>query len=280
MVRRWSFEVLGTAALVAVVALAASPVAAQTAARGQTLPRTADGKPDLSGLWQVRNTAWADLEDHPARLGDGNSARTFVPAGLSVVEGGTTPYTQAGLAKKKENQAKQVELDPMSRCYLPGPVRLMYLPLPFEIFQTPKYIAIVSEYTHSWRFVYTDGSTHLEGIDFWMGDSRGRWEGDTLVIDVRNLNGKAWLDMSGNHFSPEARIQERLRLLDANTLQYEATITDPKVFTRPWTMHMPIYRLQPAERDRLIEYECAVLQAEADGTFVDLPEDPSVVRPD
>lgn len=279
MASRWAFHVVSTAAVVAMVGLVAHPVAAQAPAGGQGVSRTADGKADLSGIWQVRNTAWGDLEDHSARLGDGNSARTFVPAGLSVVEGGTIPYNAAGLAKKKENTAKQAELDPMSKCYMPGPTRLIYLPLPFQIFQTPKYLAIVSEYTHSWRIIYTDGSTHLEGIEFWMGDSRGRWEGDTLVVDVRNLNDKTWFDMAGNHHSADVRIEERFRRVDANTLQYEATITDPKIFTRPWKISMPIYRLQPTERDRILEYECAVLLEEAAGTFIDLPEDPSVARP-
>jgi hypothetical protein len=254
------------------------PAAAQAPAGGQGVARTADGKPDLSGIWQVRNTAWGDLEDHPARLGDGNSARTFVPAGLSVVEGGTIPYNAAGLAKKKENMAKQADLDPLGKCYMPGPMRLMYLQLPFQIFQTPKYIAVVSEYSHSWRVIYTDGSTHLEGIEFWMGDSRARWEGDTLVVDVRNLNDKTWFDMAGNHHSADVHITERITRMNANVLQYEATVEDPKVFTRPWKVSMPIYRVQPTERDRILEYECAVLQEEAAGTFVDLPEDPSVQR--
>lgn len=277
MCRRDAVLVLSTAAVVTVLSLASVPVATQAPA-AQAVSRAADGKPDLSGIWQVRNTAWGDLEDHPARLGDGNSARTFVPAGLSVVEGGTIPYTAAGLAKKKENMAKQAELDPMARCYMPGPMRLMYLPLPFQIVHTPKYVGIVSEYSHSWRIIYTDGSTHLEGIEFWMGDSRGRWDGDALVVDVRNLNDKTWFDMAGNHHSAEVHITERLTRASADVLRYEATVEDPKVFTRPWKVSMPIYRVAPAERDRILEYECAVLQEEAAGTFVDLPEDPSVTR--
>jgi hypothetical protein len=258
-------------------ALVLTPATA-SAQGGPGVPRTPDGKPDLQGIWQVRNTAWANILDHGATLGDANSARTGIMGGLSVVEGGEIPYLPAALKKMQENRANAATLDPVSKCYMPGTPRVMYLPFPFQIFQTPKYIAITSEYSHTYRVIYTDGSKHIEGIEFWMGDSRGRWEGDTLVVDVRNFNDRTWFDMAGNHHSEALRLVERFTRTDADTLMYEVTVEDPKTFSRPWKMSMPIYRHKPAERDRLLEYECAVLLEEAAGTFIDLPEDPGVRR--
>jgi hypothetical protein len=264
---------LASAVVMAVAALA--PVIAAAQARSG-VPRAADGKPDLQGIWQVRNTAWADLLDHPATLGDGHSARTGIMGGLSVVEGGEIPYLPEARKTMEMNRASGATLDPVSKCYMPGTPRVMYLPFPFQIFQTSKYIAIVSEYSHTYRIIYTDGSKHIDGIEFWMGDSRGHWEGDTLVVDVTNHNDKTWFDMAGNHHSEALHLVERLTRTDADTLMYEVMVEDPKTYSRPWKMRMPIYRHRPAERDRLLEYECGVLLEEAAGSFVDLPEAPSV----
>jgi len=238
-------------------------------------PKTPDGQPNLQGIWEVRNTANADLEDHGPRLiGDHKSARAFVAAGLSVVEGKTIPYRPEALAKRKENATKQETADPMSQCYMAGVPRMMYLPLPFQIFQNKNYVSIISEYTHNYRIIYVNGSKHVEGIEFWMGDSRGHWEGNTLVVDVIGFTDRTWLDMAGNYHSPDMHVVERFTPIDADTLQYEATIEDPTVYTRPWKISMPIYRVKPAERTSILEYECANLQEEAAGTWVDPPEEP------
>ena len=244
-----------------------------------TPPRLPDGSPDFNGIWQVRNSAYADLEDHPARLlGDHKSARLFVPAGLSVVEGRQIPYQPSALAKRQENAAKQELLDPMARCAMAGVPRAMYLNLPFEIAQTSKFIGIISEYSHSERIVHMDGSKHPEGIEFWMGDSRGRWDGATLVIDSSNFNDKTWFDMSGNFHSNALHVVERLTLLDADTLQYEATIEDGNVFTRPWKISMPVYRVQAAERPELLEDECVGMLMEDAGIMVNPSEEPPVKK--
>ena len=238
-------------------------------------PRLPDGKPDLNGIWQARNTAYADLEDHPARLlGDRRSARLFVPAGLSVVEGRRIPYQTAALAKRRENAAKQEMADPMARCAMAGVPRSMYLQLPFEIAQTAQVIGIISEYSHSERIVAMDGTRHPERINFWMGDSRGHWEGTTLVIDVTNFNDNTWLDMAGNFHSDALHVVERLTMIDADTLQYEATMDDPKVFTRPWKISMPIYRVKPAERPELFEDECVGMLLEGEGIMINPSEEP------
>jgi hypothetical protein len=128
------------------------------------------------------------------------------------------------------------------------------------------------------RLIYTNGTSHPQGLEFWMGDSRGRWEDDTLVVDVTNFTGNTWLDMSGNYHSEGLRVTERLTMVDANTLSYEATLDDPKTFLRPWTIAMPLYRVAASERPELLEYECANLLAESEGLQVDPSEDPGTQK--
>src|ERR1700688_396864 len=156
----------------------------------QSLLRTADGKPNLQGVWQVRNRASYDLQDHAARQG--------MLAGRSVVEGGEIPYQPWAAAKKEENYKNRKTSDPLSKCYMPGVPRIMYMEFPFHIFQTRDQVAILFEWSQVFRLIYTNGSAAPAGIDFWMGDSRGHWDGDTLVATVTNHNDKTWFDMAGN----------------------------------------------------------------------------------
>lgn len=213
------------------------------------LPRTADGKPDLNGIWQALNTAAWDIQDHSAQLG--------VPAGQGVVEGNEIPYQPWAVAKKKENAANRLDRDPEAKCFLPGVPRATYMPFPFEIAQSSDHVAFLYEYAHGTRIVYMDGSERPEGLEFWMGDSRGRWEGDTLVVDVRSFNDQTWFDRAGNFHSEALRVVERYTLTDRNHINYEATIEDPKVFTRPWKMSMPLYRRQEKNIE-LLEYDCVI----------------------
>ena len=231
-------------AATAVLSLASVPVAGQAPA---ALRRTADGKPDLSGVWQVVNTAAWDLQAHPAQ--------TDLPAGLGVVEGNEIPYQPWAAAKKQENFANRATADPESKCYLPGVPRITYMPYPFQIFQNPKHIAITYEYVHAVRRVYMD-TPHPEGpIEWFMGDSRGKWDGDTLVVDVTYFTDQTWLDRAGNFHSEALHVIERYTPVSANHINYEVTVEDPKVFTRPWKMSMPLYRrLEPNIRP--LEYEC------------------------
>ena len=229
---------------------------AQTAT-APSIPRMADGRPNLQGIWQVRNRAAYDLQDHVARHG--------MPAGRGVVEGGEIPYQPWAAAKKAENFANRATADPLAHCYLPGVPRIMYMEWPFQIFQTSTHLALTFEWTQVHRLIYTNGSKPAGGIEFWMGDSRGRWEGDTLVVEVTNHNDRTWFDMSGNFHSEALKVVERYRLLDADTLQYEATIEDPKVFTRPWKISMPLHRHK--DMVRLLEYQCQAEKEEASGDF-------------
>jgi hypothetical protein len=143
-----------------------------------------------------------------------------------------------------------------TNCYLPGVPRATYMPFPFEIIQTPNYMAISYEFAHALRSIALDGSSHPEGLPgAWMGDSRGRWEGNTLVVDVRNFNDETWFDRAGNFHSDELHVVERYTLTDSDHILYEATIEDPKVFTRPWKISMPLYR-RVEKNAKLLEYEC------------------------
>jgi hypothetical protein len=232
------------AVLAASSMLAGAVVAAQI---GQVpayrAPRTGDGKPNLNGIWQAINTANFDIEAHstgpsPVREMGGIGV---VPGGLGVVEGGPVPYTPEALAKKKENYAKRMELDPEVKCYLPGVPRATYMPYPFQVIQSPKHIMLVHEFAGALRTIYMDN--HVEApADSWMGWSNGRWEGETLVVDTKGFNDLSWFDRAGNFHSEALHVVERFTARSADTLNYEVTIEDPNVFTRPWKMSMPLYR--------------------------------------
>jgi len=208
----------------------------------------AQPKPDLSGIWQAVNTAAWDLQDHSGALG--------LPPGQGVVEGNEIPYQPWAAAKKQQNFASRRTADPTeANCFLPGVPRATYMPYPFEIVQTPKLIAITYEFAHALRTIPMEGSAHSDLTDTWMGDSRGRWEGNTLLVDVTNFNDQTWFDQAGNFHSDALHVVERYTLADKDHLLYEATIEDPKVFTRPWKISMPLYRR--LERNaKLLEYEC------------------------
>jgi hypothetical protein len=251
--------VVMTVGLTAAGQRGSAPARGQTApARGQTQkpaaassyngPRTPDGKPDLNGIWQVINTAHWNVEAHSASEG--------VPAGFSVVDGGTIPYQPEALKKRNENFQNRMTADPLRKCYLPGVPRATYLPFPFEITQTPTHIGLAYEFAHATRTVFMDGTPHMDDLDFWMGDARGKWDGDTLVVDTVSLNDQTWFDEAGNFHSAALKVTERYQPIDATHMNYEVTLDDPKVFTRPWKMNMIIYRRLEKNLE-LLEYECA-----------------------
>jgi len=265
MLSRWRVILLAVSSLswltvssgVPQLAAQGAAATARSATPGTSIPRTADGKPNLQGIWQARSRAAYDLQDHAARYG--------MPAGKGVVEGGEIPYQPWALEKKAENFAKRATADPLAKCFMPGVPRIMYLDFPFQIFQTREHIAITFEWSQVYRLIYTNGSKPREGFDFWMGDSRGRWEGDTLVVDVTNNNDQTWFDMAGNFHSEALRLTERYTLRDADTIAYEVAIQDPKVFTRPWKISMPLYRQK--DMNRILEYQCQAEAEEANGLF-------------
>ena len=247
-------RVVGVLYFSVVLSLTPQPVSAQAAGGGTegsgtaSLPRTRDGKPDLSGIWQVLNRANDNILAHSASEG--------VPAGLGVVDGDEIPYRSEALQQKEVNFANRETRDTEANCYLPGVPRITYMPFPFQIIQFPDVTTILYEYVHATRYVHTNGSEHPEGgVYWWMGDSRGRWEGDTLVVDVVHFTDQTWFDRTGNFHSEALHVVERYSLVDADHINYEVTIEDDEVFTRPWTMSMPLYRRQETDIS-LLEYEC------------------------
>jgi hypothetical protein len=226
------------------------------------LPGTAH--PNLAGIWQAVGTAHWDIEDHPAQPAPlvALGALNAVPAGSGVVDGGSIPYQPWAAAKRKENFEKRMTIDPHDRsigdpeakCYLPGVPRATYMPFPFQILQSTDDVTIAYEFASATRIVNL--KKHQEPpVDTWMGTSNGRWDGDTLVVDVTGFNGLAWFDRAGNFASDTLHVVERYTPITPHHLQYEATIEDPKVFTRPWKMSLPLYRRMDSQA-RVREFKC------------------------
>ncbi len=233
---------------------AARTVSAQTPV--YTAPRTADGRPDLNGIWQALNNAHWDVEPRAAgpsvvrELG----ALLATPGGLGVVDGGELPYRPEALATRNENFANRLARDPAIKCYLPGVPRATYMPFPLQIVQSQDHVMILHEFAGAVRTVYMTDQMEAPA-DSWMGWSNGRWDGDALVVDTTGFNGMTWFDRAGNFHSHALHVVERFTARSPETLMYEVTIDDPNVFTRPWTMRMPLYRrVEP--NVQLMEFRC------------------------
>lgn len=261
-----------SAIVVATLCLATDAIQAQSPSSYRA-PRSqnGDGKPDVSGIWQAVNTANWDIQDHGPQKGPlfQLGAMFAVPPGRGVVEGNEIPYLPAALERRKQNFAKRILTEPRDReigdpelkCYMPGVPRATYMPYPFQILQGAQDFLIVYQFAKSSRIVHMNKKSEST-VDSWMGWSNGRWEGDTLVIDVTGLNGEAWLDRAGNFVSSSAHLVERYTPISANHLNYEVTIEDPAVFSRAWKMSMPLYRRM--EKDAiLLEYNCVEFAEEA-----------------
>jgi len=240
--------------VIATLFLLSPPSPAQNAA--YKAPRTADGKPNLSGIWQALNTANWDIQGHAAAAGPMPQLGAIgaIPPGLGVVAGEEIPYLPAAAAKKKQNLANRFTIDPEVKCYLPGVPRATYMPYPFQIVQSDDTILFSYEYASAVRTVNMKKATPAP-IDSWMGWSNGHWEGETLVIDVTGLNDKTWFDRAGNFHSDALHVVERYTPRSSDTLSYEALIEDPKVFSRPWKMSMILYRHEEPNA-QLLEFKC------------------------
>jgi len=245
---------LVTTAALAIFSLAVMPAASQAPPSRATRP--AGGKPSLNGIWQAVNEGNWDIEGHSAGPGRvmALGAEDAVVPGLGIVEGGPLPYLPEAAARKKANFEKRLTLDPEIKCYLPGVPRAMYMPQPFQIVQSPKYIMMVFQYAGAVRTIYMDEHTEAPA-DSWMGWSNGHWEGETLVIDTAGFNDLSWFDRAGNFHSDALHVVERITPASPDLLNYEATIEDKKVFSRPLKMSMPIYR-RKEKGARLLEFRC------------------------
>jgi hypothetical protein len=218
--------------------------------------RTTDNTPDLSGIWQANNNANWDIEPHEARMGPvvALAAAFGVPPGLGVVEGDEIPYLPAALEKRNANRADWIKLDPEIKCYLPGIPRATYMPYPFQIVQSKDNIVFSYEFTSASRIVRMN-SQEKSPAPSWLGWSLGKWDGESLVIEVTDHMPDTWLDRAGNWHSDTLKVTERYTPIDANTMSYEAMMEDPAVYAKPWKIKMPLYRRREPNM-QLLEYKC------------------------
>jgi hypothetical protein len=257
------------AAAAVAAAIEFSPISGQTPApsararQPAAAPRVARiaGHPNLNGIYQAIGSQFWNLEDHPAQatgfwqLG----AIGAIPAGTSVVEGGSIPYKPAALKQRDENRAGWPKSDPEAKCYMPGIPRANYMPYPFQIVQGQNDILFVYEFATASRIVHMNDRKEAP-LDSWMGWANGRWEGDVLVIENTGFNDQTWFDRAGNFHSEALKVTERFTPIGEN-LQYEATIDDPNTFTRPWTIRMPLYR-RLEKNAQLMEFKCVEFSEE------------------
>jgi hypothetical protein len=223
-------------------------------------PARISGKPNLNGVWQSLNTAYWNLEAHSAEAPPGSKdfwqlgAIAAIPAGRSVVRGGTIPYLPDALKKRNENRANWPAADPEAKCYMLGIPRATYHNFPFQIFQGDGDLLMVYPFAAANRIIYMKDHSELP-VDSWMGKSNGAWEGDILVVTTMWQNDQTWLDRAGNHHSNKLTVTERFTLLGPNHIWYEATLDDPLTYSRPWTIEMPLYRAIE-ENAQLLEHKC------------------------
>ena len=246
-----------TGAISALFILALTPAAGQFP-NNYKAPRAPGpgNRPDLNGIWEHLGTANWNILDHsagPANAWEVGAIGAF-PAGQTVVDGNTIPYLPAALEQRNKNFANRRSEDPEAKCYMPGIPRANYMPYPFQIVQSNNGVLFVYEYASANRYVNM-GKPIEAATDTWMGTSNGRWEGDTLVIDVTGLNGLAWFDRSGNFSSDRTKVTERFTPLSPYHMRYEATVEDPATFSRPWKISLILYkRLEP--NAQLLEFKC------------------------
>jgi len=259
---------------IAAVAVAISTFGRRTGGEAVQSARMADGHPNFNGVWQALNEANWNLQAHDARAGAVTQPGVYpyeyarvpappvlalgaaggVPASLGVVKGdGQIPYTTEAAAKRQDNADHWIDRDPELKCYVPGTPRAMYLPYPFQIVQSTNKLHVDFAFANAARTIHLD-SVDEPPANTAMGFSRGRWDGDTLVVDTTGLQG-SWLDRAGNFYTETAHVVERFTPVTGDAMQYEVTIEDPAVFTRPWTMSMPLYRRLEANA-QLLDYPC------------------------
>lgn len=242
-----------------------APAAAQEpAGRPWTPPKTADGAPDLQGAWEFSHYPDGTFRPaSPAASIEAYAPTPFRTGGPSLIvdpANGRIPYRPEALKLKRSftdlaDHAPMAAIDPNAYCSLQGVPRMVYMPGGIQILQSRDAVVILGEFGHSHRFIPTDGRPRLaDRIPLWMGDSRGRWEGNTLIVETTNLNGKPWMDSVGNFTSDDFRVTELWTLLDPNTLLYEATIDSPTLYTRAWTMRFRMRRQPPGHE--LFEHAC------------------------
>jgi hypothetical protein len=245
--------------LTKLAAAAALTVAVPALAQSAPQPATIGGHPNLNGIWQSLNTAYWDLEPHSAQTAPVAERQLgaigAIPAGLGVVEGGEIPYKPEAKAQRDANRKNAIAQDPEAACYLPGIPRATYMNYPFQIIQGDNDdILIAYEYASANRVIYMR-ETEIPPIDTWMGTSYGQWEGNTLVVTTLSQNGQTWMDRAGNYLGSTSTVVERFTPKGPNHIEYEATISDPELYTKPWKIKMPLYK-RVDDNAQLLEFKC------------------------
>lgn len=233
--------------------------AAQAQAPSKTVQASAAAGADLNGIWMALGTANWDIQDHSAQPGPAQFGALFAqPPGQGIVEGDEIPYKPEAVARKKENYENRFTADPEAKCYLPGVPRANYLPYPFQIVQSPKDILVAYEFAGAARTIHMNKPKPNPvdvALDSWMGYSSGHWEGRTLVVEASNFNDQTWFDRAGNYHSDALKVTERYTPDGPNHIAYQATIEDPKVFTRPWRINLELYRVRE-KNAALLDFKC------------------------
>ena len=244
-------------AMCAAMAMAMA-VALATQAHAQApsdIPRLSNGKPSFSGVWQAITTANWNIEAHGASPGPpGYGALLATPPGLGIVDGGEIPYLPEAAAQRQRNYENRWTEDPEVKCYMPGVPRANYMPYPLQIFHSEQHMLFAYQFAGAARIINLEDH-QASPIDAWMGWSNAHWEGDTLVVDVTGFNGLAWLDRAGNHASSALHVVERYTLAGPDAIDYEATLEDPRTFSRPWTITFRLHRLADPDA-HLMEFKC------------------------
>lgn len=257
--------------MAAAVISAAAVFSAQSPASSSSPQRLPDGQPDVQGMWIAETQGGAhsveDGGDPDAAVIQGNAAPRETVL-LTDPAGGRIPYQAAAAARRTqllwdiETPTERAHVDPHVRALLDGVPRINYVPGGLQIRQIPGYVTILYESSHTFRVIPLDGGPHPPArVKLWMGDSRGRWDGNTLVVDVTNFNDKTWFDSHGTFHSDALHVVERWTITGPDRLSYEATIEDPQVFSRPWKVGFPINRNKQANYEY---YEDTRLEGERD----------------
>ena len=244
-----------TLMLLAVGLVVAASAGAQQRSRAGDLPRLANGKPNLSGVWQAYTTANWNVLTHGASAGPPEyGALLATPPGYGIVDGDEIPYLPAAAEQQRRNYENRFKDDPELKCFLPGVPRANYMPYPLQIFHSDNHLLIAYQFAGAARIVNL-GAPQPSAIDSWMGVSNARWDGDTLVVEVTGFNGMAWLDRAGNHASAALKVIERYTPTGTDTIDYSATLEDPQTFSRAWTMRFRLVR-NPNPQQQLMEFKC------------------------
>ena len=254
---------------------AAAPSFAQQSGSAASRPARIAGQPNINGVWQAMNSANWNLEAHSAEaLKDFWELGSLgaIPAGQSVVDGdGKIPYKPEALAQRDENRAGWPKVRSRDDLLPAGhSARDVHAVSRSRSSRAAATSLFVYTYASANRLVNM-GEPIVPPVDTWMGQSNGRWDGNTLVVETTGFNGMTWLDRAGNHHTNALKVTERFTPVSENHMQYSATLEDANVYSRPWTISMPLYRhIEP--NAQILEFKCVPFVEELLYKDLELPQ--------